>query len=253
MQQNNIGLSSIVKEAFILYLQKGIEEIQPITEKLKKFKEREAKSRLRVVASRMVDEVAFMLSSFGSNEKMNTGKAEAELPAIFLAFSKNMRPNRSARGYSRVQGEAMTLAVGGSYFNTRLAFKEWDVQIAVLAQEQDNVIAIMDYLRMYFDQFQNHRWPIGWHYEGYDFNTYGMLNDGFEPEEIAVDLEDNPNIVCHAFYFPIGFMIPYISEKVEVIKSVSMQITPDEKQTLFADLADLSLSDNPEENNVSPN
>lgn len=233
MAENNIGLSSIVKEAFVTYLMTGVGEIQPVTKQLKWFNARSRDLRVRVVPSRMIDDVMAMLDSFWRNESLDDEAIDAELPVIFIAFGKNMRPAPSGRGYSRVQGEAMTIGSDGKYFNTRLAFKEWDIQIAVFGHEQESVIAIMDYLRLYFARFQNHRWPIHWHYNGYDFQTYGMLNDTFEPEEMVVDIGERTNIVCHTFNFPIGFMMPYIAGEEALIDTVGMQIQQPAKQSLF--------------------
>jgi hypothetical protein len=222
---SDVGLSSRVKEAFTAFVGKGIYEIQPITKQLQIFCQRPQAERFRIAPARMVDDVEAILKGLWRNDNDNNKAVDAGLPVIVMAYAPSMRPAQPAHGWSRVQGEAMKLELADKdYFDVRLAFKEWDVQIAVFAHEQESVIAIMDYLRMYFFRFQNHRWPIHWKHAGKEFKTYGMLCDGFEPEEIAVPLQGRTNIFCHAFNFPITFMMPYIGEKVPAIKAVEMQI-----------------------------
>lgn len=222
---SNTSMSSQVKEAFAEFVGKGIYEIKPETKQLQIFCLRKQAERFRIAPARMVDDVEAMLKSLWRNDNDNNRAVDAGLPVIIMAFGSSMRPAQATHGWSRVQGEPMTLEQGDSeYFNVRLAFKEWDVQIAVFAHEQESIIAIMDYLRMYFFKFANHRWPILWNHAGKSFKTYGMLSDGFEPEEIAVPIQGRSNIVCHAFNFPITFMIPYINEKIPTIQDVEMNI-----------------------------
>ncbi len=224
---SDAGMSSRVKEAFTSFVGTGICEIKPITQQLKKFCQRPQAERFRIAPSRMVDDVEAMLKSIWRNDNDNNEAVDACLPVIVIAFGSAMRPAQPSRGWSRVQGEPMLLTQDDSvYYDTRLAFKEWDVQIAVFAHEQESITCIMDFLRMYFFRFKNHRWPIAWKHDGKPFNTWGMLSDGFEVEEMAVPISGRTNIICHAFNFPITFMMPYIADEVPTIKSVDMQIEP---------------------------
>ena len=82
MAENNVGRMRQVKIAFIEHLLKGIEEIQPITQQLSRFKARDYTQRLRAVPSRMVDDVSKMLESFWTGGNENGQAIDAELPVM---------------------------------------------------------------------------------------------------------------------------------------------------------------------------
>ena len=224
---SDAGLSSRVKEAFTRFVGRGVNEIKPITRQLEIFCQRKQSERFRIAPARMVDDVDTILKSLWRNDNDKNRAVDIGLPIIIMAYAPAMRPAQTSRGWPLVESISMKLSSDDpDYYNIRLAPKEWDVQIAVFSYDQESVIAIMDFLRMYFYRFRNHRWPIYWEYTGKQFNTWGMLSDGFEPEEIAVPIEGRTNIFCHAFNFPITFAIPYVGEKMPTIKAVEMQINP---------------------------
>ena len=235
MAENNVGRMRQVKIAFIEHLLKGIEEIQPITQQLTRFKARDYTQRLRAVPSRMVDDVSKMLESFWTGGNENGQAIDAELPVMFIAFGKNDRPAPENRGYPFVRNEVMQLSDDSGHYQVRLPHREYDVQIVFVAHEHESAMTMMDYVSMYFNRFENHRWPIEWHYDGHDFQTFGMFDDGFEPEALSIDLPvERSNICIFSWNFAISFMKPYIQGGNEaLIDTVGMQITPVEKSTLF--------------------
>lgn len=245
MAANNVGRAYQVKLGFVNHLLGGIKEVQPITKQLQRFIERESTEQLKYVPSRMVDDVTKMLESFWSGGKENGKAIDAALPVMFIAFGKNMRPAPETNGHPYVRTESMQLTGASGHYDVRLPMRQYDVQVVFVGHEHESVMALMDYVSMYFNRYENHRWPIDWHYDGHDFQTYAMFDDGFEPEAMSIDTSvERSNLCIFSWNFSISFMMPYIQGlEIALIDTVGMEISPVEKSSLFGYVDD--TTDNP--------
>lgn len=210
-KNDNIGRDFAFKEAFIRHLLKATDEIIPVTKELQVYMQRDRTHRVAVCADRMIDDAQKLLDKYNQTLKGANHGIHSPLPVILVAFSKDNQPIAADRGEALSYPRLMQLGDEFSqYYKMRMDHVEKRVQIAFFAHTSETAKSLTSQIRLYFQRFNYYRYPIAWHFGGYDFELTGSFQEFPVPDEVA-DLAERTNLTILVWNLTAQFQIPYLT------------------------------------------
>lgn len=213
MSQDNIGRDLPLKTAFANHWVKAMGEILPVTRELENLIARKPEHRAYIVADRMIDDVEKLLAKYHQSEKDGEYGIHAPLPVMLIAFAKDNNPISKDRGRASARWEYVQLDCSGDksapFYKWRLDYVEKRVQIAFFAKTSESAKSITSQMRLFLQRFQNYRFPVTWHFGGYDFNLTATIQE-IPVVDMVADLPNRQNLTVLTWDLIVEFQIPYI-------------------------------------------
>lgn len=210
MKKDNIGRDIVAKEYFIRHFMKAVDTIIPVTRELESFMARDRAYRVGVCADRMIDDASKLLEKYHQTLKNGKHGIHSPFPMILVAFSKDNQPISPDRGMAIPYQRYTQLGDGNSQVYKMMSdFVEKRVQLAFFAHTSETAKAMTSQIRLYLQRYGNYRFPINWHFGGYEFELTGSFQDIPVADEIA-DIPERTNITVLVWNITMQFQIPYL-------------------------------------------
>lgn len=210
MKKDNIGRDFAIKEAFARHFLKGIDEVMPVTREMESWLGRERQYRAAVCADRMIDDVEKLLAKYHQSANGAENGINSPLPMILIAFAKDNQPIAPDKGFALANPRMVQLAENGEHYKMRVDHIEKRVQIAFLAHTSETAKAMTSQMRLYFQRYGKYRFPVSWHFGGYDFTLTASLQEIPVTDDLA-DLPERTNLTVLTWNLILQCQIPYLS------------------------------------------
>lgn len=208
--KNNIGRILPIKQSFVEHFLKGIDEIIPVNDEMQNWLNRDRSLRAVICADRMVDDVEKLLKKYHDTAKGSENGINAPLPIVLIAFAKDAQPISADRNRALPNPQYAQLVENGEWYQMRSDFVEQRVQIAFLSHTSSTAKSMTSQMRLYFSRFNQYRFPIKWHFGGYDFVLSGCLNEIPVSDDLA-DLPERTNLTILTWTLTLEVQIPYLT------------------------------------------
>lgn len=208
--KDNIGRILPIKQAFAAHLLRGIDEIVPVTDEMKKWLTRPRETRALLCADRMIDDVEKLLKKYHDTPKGSENGIHAPLPVMLVAFGKDAPPISADRNRLLPNPKMVQLAENGEFYQMRTDFIEQRVQIAFFAHTSETAKAMTSQMRLYLARFNQFQFPVAWRFGGYDFELFANLTEMPASDELA-DLADRTNLTVLTWTLTLECQIPYLN------------------------------------------
>lgn len=210
MKKDNIGRDFVVKEAFAKHLLNAVDTVIPVTRELEAFMQRERSYRVAVCADRMVDDAAKLLEKYNQEVKNGQYGIHSPLPVILVAFAKDNQPISVDRGMALPNPKMTQLGDKDSqWYSIRTDHIEKRVQLAFFAHTSESAKAITSQVRLFFQRYGNYRFPVKWHFGGYDFDLTASFQDIPVTDDVA-DFPERTNLTVLLWNLTLQFQMPYL-------------------------------------------
>lgn len=210
MKKHNIGRDFAIKEAFAKHLLKAVDEIIPVTRELRALMQRERAYRVAICADRMVDDASKLLEKYNQEVKNGQYGIHSPLPIILIAFAKENQPISVDRGLALPNPKPAQLGDKNSqWYLMRADHIEKRVQIAFFAHTSESAKALTSQIRLYLQKYGNYRFPVTWHFGGYDFDLTASFQEIPITDDVA-DLPERTNLTVLLWNLTVQCQIPYL-------------------------------------------
>lgn len=204
---SNIGRSFAIKEAFVAHLMRGVDEIIPTDQAIQTWLNRERHTRVAICADRMIDDVQKLLAQYRQGGKNGI---HAPIPMILVAFGKDFQAVEATKSLSTPNHDYVQFEPHGQVYKMRTDHILMRCQLAFFAHTSETAKSITSQLRLYFSRFQKYRFPVHWHFGGYDFDLTASLQEPPFSDEIA-DLPERGNLTVLTWTINIQAQMPYLN------------------------------------------
>lgn len=199
-----------IREAVSQYMARFYAGVQADTLALQEFKARGVNRCLMWAPDRMVDSVEDMLRSYQKNDNDGPVNANAKLPVMFLAMSKDYIPTGGDWGGRQLGRQLMYLTdePDASVYGYRQAMGDVRVQVCILCAESQSARSLAAQFALFVGEIPNRRMTALHQWGQYTLEMPAMLET---PDIMFSDVKaEQPNVTILVADLTLKILIPYL-------------------------------------------